>query len=94
VQVSAQAARYVHTTRRPLAYHASTCAAIRASIAARLSFMVGPWHDAGWLYWEGYGMPLAWACWDAARTIAPDYPGMKDVAEMEGALGRKYPEFF
>jgi hypothetical protein len=57
-------------------------------------FMVGPWHDAGWLYWGGYGMPLAWACWDAARTIAPGYSGMKDVAEMEGALGRKYPEFF
>lgn len=57
-------------------------------------FMFGPWHDAGWLYWNRYAAPMAWACWDAARAIAPANPAMKDVNEMEAALRRKHPEFF
>lgn len=57
-------------------------------------FLAGPLHDAGWIYYNGYAMPMAWSCWDAARVVASGDPSMKDVADMETALRRKHPEFF
>lgn len=57
-------------------------------------FLAGPLHDAGRIYFNGYAMPLAWSCWDAARVLAPGDPAMKDVTDMEEALRRKHPEFF
>ena len=57
-------------------------------------FLFGPLHDAGWIYYNGYAMPMAWACWDAARALLPGSPSMRDVADLEAALRRKHPEFF
>lgn len=57
-------------------------------------FLFGPLHDAGWIYYNGYAMPMAWACWDAARAILPGSPSMRDVADLEAALRRRHPEFF
>ena len=57
-------------------------------------FIVGAWLDAGRLYYNSFAMPMAWSCWDAARSIAPGSALFRDVDEMEAALRRKHPEFF
>jgi tetratricopeptide (TPR) repeat protein len=57
-------------------------------------FMIGPWHDAGWVFSNGYAMVMAWTCWDAARTVAADAPELRDVKKLEAALSQRHPEFF
>ena len=57
-------------------------------------YIVGAWHDAGWMFVQDYATSLGWACWDAARSSAPNAPAMKDVTNLEVDLRSKHPEFF
>jgi hypothetical protein len=57
-------------------------------------FLLGPWIDAGQLYHDGYRMTSAWACWEAARAIAPGHPLLKRVNDLEASLRRRHPEYF
>lgn len=56
--------------------------------------MVGPWLDAGRLYYFSYRMISAWDCWEAARAVDPLNPALKDIDQLEASLLRKHPEFF
>ncbi len=57
-------------------------------------FLIGPWLDAGQLYYRGYQTVLGWTCWDAARAAAPGSAVLKRVDELEASLRRKHPEYF
>ena len=57
-------------------------------------FIVGVWHDAGWMLVQDYATSLGWTCWDAARSAAPNAPALKDVTKLEVDLRLKHPEFF
>lgn len=57
-------------------------------------FLVGPWLDAGQLYYLGYQAVLGWTCWDAARASAPGSALLKRVDELEASLRKKHPEYF
>lgn len=57
-------------------------------------FLIGPWLDAGQLYYRGYQTVLGWTCWDAARAAAPGSALLKRVDELEASLRRKHPEYF
>lgn len=67
--------------------------AFRRALAVN-PFLVGPWIDAGRLYFGSYQTMLAWACLDAARAIAPDSSLLRPVEEIEAGLRRKHPEFY
>lgn len=57
-------------------------------------FLVGPWLDAGRLYYLGYQAVLGWECWDAARAAAPGSALLKRVDELEAGLRKRHPEYF
>lgn len=57
-------------------------------------FLVGPWLDAGQLYYMGYDAVRGWTCWDAARAAAPGSALLKRIDELEASLRKKHPEYF
>ncbi len=57
-------------------------------------FIVGAWHDAGWMFVQEFATSLGWTCWDAARSSAASAPALKDVTNLEIDLRSKHPEFF
>ncbi len=57
-------------------------------------FLVGAWVDAGLFSYAGWQTQRAWACWDAARAIAPESDMLKAVDELEASLRKRHPEYF
>jgi tetratricopeptide (TPR) repeat protein len=72
--------------------------AAREALGAALAldpYLTGAWLDAGRTYFDAYRTPAAWACWDAARAVAP--PGTSLLGELdrlEGGLRSRHPEYY
>jgi hypothetical protein len=57
-------------------------------------FIAGAYKDLGELYAEGFGMSLAWKCWDIGRGIYPNHPLLQEINKREQWLQERLPDFF
>ena len=57
-------------------------------------YLTSAWYDLGNLYYVTFRTPEAWACWDAARRLRPEFPLGKSVSSTEQKMAADHPEFF
>ena len=57
-------------------------------------YLLGAWGDLGWVYYKGWQFDKAWACWDAARKINPQYPRLLQITQMESQARTYTPDYF
>jgi hypothetical protein len=57
-------------------------------------FLALAYKDAGDRCAREYDMRRAWACWEAARKIAPGHSSLEAIAELEKMLAAEHPDYF
>jgi len=56
--------------------------------------IAGIYVDLGNAYFKDFEMSNAWACWDQARLIDPDFPALANVKSFQDNALKNFPEFF
>ncbi|MBI4550489.1 MAG: hypothetical protein HY714_06150 [Candidatus Omnitrophica bacterium] len=64
------------------------------SVLKKNPYITGVYKDLGQMFYDNYEMPLAWMCWDLARTLAPEHPMLAQVTELETDLRERMAEYF
>jgi hypothetical protein len=64
------------------------------SVLKKNPYITGVYKDLGQMFYDSYEMPLAWMCWDLARSLEPRHPMLAQVNELESSLLERMTDYF